>query len=159
MLLYINFSLFKQFWYLFWQVYENYIHNLLVGGETISLGLFDTAGQEDFDRLRPLSYPNSDVFLVCFSVITPASFNNVREKESILMNEWEFYIIYQTNLIILIFQNMWITFSSNHFSGYLRSPITVQIFHFWLLVHKLICAMIQLLWKNWEETSKNQFQD
>jgi small GTP-binding protein len=82
------------------------IHNLLVGGETISLGLFDTAGQEDFDRLRPLSYPNSDVFLVCFSVITPASFNNVREKESILMNEWEFYIIYQTNLIILIFQNM-----------------------------------------------------
>jgi len=61
-------------------VYENYIHNLLVGGETISLGLFDTAGQEDFDRLRPLSYPNSDVFLVCFSVITPASFNNVREK-------------------------------------------------------------------------------
>ena len=80
--LHINFA---QFWHLFWQVYENYIHNLLVGGETISLGLFDTAGQEDFDRLRPLSYPNSDVFLVCFSVITPASFNNVREKESIII--------------------------------------------------------------------------
>jgi hypothetical protein len=37
-------------------------------------------GQEDYDRLRPLSYPQTDVFLVCFSVITPASFENVKEK-------------------------------------------------------------------------------
>jgi cell division control protein 42 len=44
------------------------------------LGLFDTAGQEDYDRLRPLSYPQTDVFLVCFSVTSPASFENVREK-------------------------------------------------------------------------------
>jgi hypothetical protein len=42
--------------------------------------LFDTAGQEDYDRLRPLSYPQTDVFLVCFSVTSPASFENVREK-------------------------------------------------------------------------------
>ncbi|EEY22590.1 cell division control protein [Verticillium alfalfae VaMs.102] len=45
-----------------------------------TLGLFDTAGQEDYDRLRPLSYPQTDVFLVCFSVTSPASFENVREK-------------------------------------------------------------------------------
>merc|ERR1711964_208653 len=45
-----------------------------------TLGLFDTAGQEDYDRLRPLSYPQTDVFLVCFSVVTPPSFENVREK-------------------------------------------------------------------------------
>jgi cell division control protein 42 len=38
------------------------------------------AGQEDYDRLRPLSYPQTDVFLVCFSVASPASFENVREK-------------------------------------------------------------------------------
>ena len=44
------------------------------------LGLFDTAGQEDYDRLRPLAYPQTDVFLVCFSVISPDSFENVREK-------------------------------------------------------------------------------
>ncbi|CRK37493.1 hypothetical protein BN1723_018642, partial [Verticillium longisporum] len=37
-------------------------------------------GQEDYDRLRPLSYPQTDVFLVCFSVTSPASFENVREK-------------------------------------------------------------------------------
>ena len=46
----------------------------------LSWGLFDTAGQEDYDRLRPLSYPQTDVFLVCFSVIAPHSFENVREK-------------------------------------------------------------------------------
>lgn len=43
-------------------------------------GLFDTAGQEDYDRLRPLSYPQTDVFLVCFSVVSPSSFENVKEK-------------------------------------------------------------------------------
>lgn len=46
------------------------------------LGLFDTAGQEDYDRLRPLSYPQTDVFLVCFSVVSPSSFENVKEKVS-----------------------------------------------------------------------------
>ena len=44
------------------------------------LGLFDTAGAEDYDRLRLLSYPQTDVFLVCFSLISPASFENVAEK-------------------------------------------------------------------------------
>ena len=37
-------------------------------------------GQEDYDRLRPLSYPQTDVFLICFSVISPVSFKNVRAK-------------------------------------------------------------------------------
>lgn len=37
-------------------------------------------GQEDYDRLRPLSYPQTDVFLVCFSVVSPPSYENVREK-------------------------------------------------------------------------------
>lgn len=52
----------------------------MIGGEPYTLGLFDTAGQEDYDRLRPLSYPQTDVFLICFSVVAPASFENVREK-------------------------------------------------------------------------------
>lgn len=38
------------------------------------------SGQEDYDRLRPLSYPQTDVFLVCFSVVSPSSFENVKEK-------------------------------------------------------------------------------
>ncbi|KAG7163459.1 Rho-related GTP-binding protein RhoU-like, partial [Homarus americanus] len=36
--------------------------------------------QDDFDSLRPLCYPQTDVFLVCFSVVSPTSFHNVREK-------------------------------------------------------------------------------
>lgn len=56
----------------------------MIGGEPYTLGLFDTAGQEDYDRLRPLSYPQTDVFLVCFSVVSPSSFENVKEKVNIL---------------------------------------------------------------------------
>lgn len=41
---------------------------MVVDGIPVSLGLWDTAGQEDYDRLRPLSYPQTDVFLICFSV-------------------------------------------------------------------------------------------
>ena len=54
--------------------------NVMVDGKPISLGLWDTAGQEDFDRLRPLSYPQTDVFLICFSVISKASKDNVKAK-------------------------------------------------------------------------------
>jgi cell division control protein 42 len=61
-------------------VFDNYAVTVMVGGEPYTLGLFDTAGQEDYDRLRPLSYPQTDVFLVCFSVVSPSSFENVKEK-------------------------------------------------------------------------------
>ncbi len=37
-------------------------------GEMVELALWDTAGQEEYDKLRPLSYPNTDAVLICFSV-------------------------------------------------------------------------------------------
>ena len=40
----------------------------MVDGKPVSLGLWDTAGPEDYDRLRPLSYPQTDVFLICVAV-------------------------------------------------------------------------------------------
>jgi len=61
-------------------VFDNYVVNLTAGDQTIELGLCDTAGQEEYDRLRPLSYANANVFLVCFSVTNPVSFENVTSK-------------------------------------------------------------------------------
>lgn len=61
-------------------VFDNYTANMMVDGVPVSLGLWDTAGQEDYDRLRPLSYPQTDVFLICFSVVSPSSYENVTTK-------------------------------------------------------------------------------
>lgn len=46
----------------------------------VELALWDTAGQEDYDRLRPLSYPDTDVILMCFSIDSPDSLENIPEK-------------------------------------------------------------------------------
>ncbi|KAG8449362.1 hypothetical protein GDO86_016130 [Hymenochirus boettgeri] len=61
-------------------VFDHYAVTVTVGGKQYLLGLYDTAGQEDYDQLRPLSYPNTDVFLICFSVVNPASYQNVQEE-------------------------------------------------------------------------------
>ena len=61
-------------------VFDNYAVNVMIGGEPILLGLYDTAGQEEYDRMRPLSYPEANVFLVCFSTVNPSSFENVKAK-------------------------------------------------------------------------------
>ncbi|TKR89475.1 hypothetical protein L596_013573 [Steinernema carpocapsae] len=61
-------------------VFDNYVCTVTIDGEPHRLGLWDTAGQEDYDRLRPLSYLQTSVFIVCFSVMVPQSLENVQKK-------------------------------------------------------------------------------
>lgn len=61
-------------------MFENYVTNRQFEGKIIEIALWDTAGQEDYDRLRPLSYPESHVFLIVFSVDFPPSLVNVQDK-------------------------------------------------------------------------------
>ena len=58
----------------------HFLQTFVFSNVSYSFSLFDTAGQEDYDRLRPISYPDTNVFLVCFSVISPDSIENVRSK-------------------------------------------------------------------------------
>lgn len=46
----------------------------------MELALWDTAGQEEYDRLRPLSYPETDLLFVCFAIDCPNSLENVMDK-------------------------------------------------------------------------------
>ncbi|KAJ6583020.1 small GTPase-binding protein [Mycena vulgaris] len=60
-------------------VFENYVADVEVNGKKVELALWDTAGQEDYDRLRPLSYPDASVILICFAIDSPDSLDNVKE--------------------------------------------------------------------------------
>jgi len=61
-------------------VFENYVTLVQFDAKTVELALWDTAGQEEYDRLRPLSYPESNVILIVFSVDFPTSLANVQDK-------------------------------------------------------------------------------
>ena len=61
----------------FSDTYDVVVH---VDEEPVTFEMCDTPGQDDFDTLRPLVYPNTDVFLLCFSVVSPSSFLNIKEK-------------------------------------------------------------------------------
>ncbi|KAL4239453.1 hypothetical protein ACF0H5_000268 [Mactra antiquata] len=76
-------------------IFDNYQANVIASGNIYSLTLWDTAGQEEYDRLRPLSYPQTDVFLVCFSLTERNSFGNVSQK-------WLPEIKYHTSLVPII---------------------------------------------------------
>ncbi|KAK4205155.1 P-loop containing nucleoside triphosphate hydrolase protein [Triangularia verruculosa] len=61
-------------------VFENYVTDCKVDGKNVQLALWDTAGQEDYERLRPLAYSKAHVILIGFSVDTPDSLDNVKHK-------------------------------------------------------------------------------
>eukprot|EP01132_Coremiostelium_polycephalum_P004994 gene4994-6218_t len=59
-------------------IFDNYNALVMNQKKAYNLGLWDTAGQ--YERLRHLSYPHTDVFIICYSTINPISFQNVYEK-------------------------------------------------------------------------------
>lgn len=61
-------------------VFENYVHDIFIDNVHVELSLWDTAGQEEFDRLRSLSYDDTHTIMLCFSVDSPDSLENVESK-------------------------------------------------------------------------------
>lgn len=61
-------------------VFENYVHDIFVDNIHMELSLWDTAGQEEFDRLRSLSYDDTQAIMLCFSVDNRDSLENVGSK-------------------------------------------------------------------------------
>ena len=61
-------------------IFDNYSATVKVDGKLVNLGLWDTAGQEEYNKLRVLAYTHCDVFLIVFSVVDPDSFVNARKK-------------------------------------------------------------------------------
>jgi small GTP-binding protein len=61
-------------------VADGWSGDVKINGISVILAPWDTVGEDQYDRLRPLSYPQTDVFLICFSIVNPYSFENVRTK-------------------------------------------------------------------------------
>ncbi len=61
-------------------VFDNFVADIQLDGKPVQLALWDTAGQEEYERLRPLSYSKAHVILIAFSVDTPDSLDNVTSK-------------------------------------------------------------------------------
>ncbi|KAK6904228.1 rho family protein [Kwoniella mangroviensis CBS 8886] len=61
-------------------VFDNYVTEIELDGKPVQLALWDTAGQEEYERLRPLSYSKAHIILIAFSVDTPDSLENVSQK-------------------------------------------------------------------------------
>lgn len=60
-------------------VFDNFTTGVEIDRELVNFAIWDTAGQEEYARLRTLSYPETDVFLLCFSLVSYASFENIKE--------------------------------------------------------------------------------
>lgn len=60
--------------------YDSYTTEVKVDNQTVGLSIWDSAGREEYDNLRPLCYHLADVVIVCFSISDPLSYENVTKK-------------------------------------------------------------------------------
>ncbi|KAJ1645338.1 GTP-binding protein Rho1 [Coemansia asiatica] len=61
-------------------IFEECVKDVVVYGRQVELALWDTAGQEDYDNVRYPCYNGAHVVIICFSVDSPDSLENVQEK-------------------------------------------------------------------------------
>ncbi|EAX92716.1 RAS-related protein racG, putative [Trichomonas vaginalis G3] len=61
-------------------VFDNYNTKLEVDKTVIDLNLWDVSGQEDYERIRPVAYPNANAFMMCFSLVNPTNLENIENK-------------------------------------------------------------------------------
>ena len=61
-------------------VFESWVDHRVVDGNEVDIELWDVAGSEEYDQLRPLGYHDTNVFVLCFSLNEPSSFTNVKER-------------------------------------------------------------------------------
>ncbi|KAJ5087762.1 hypothetical protein N7456_011378 [Penicillium angulare] len=54
--------------------------DIMLKGEKHTLGLWDTTFEQGYTRLSPIWYPKTNIFLLCFSIASPSSFDNITEK-------------------------------------------------------------------------------
>jgi small GTP-binding protein len=60
-------------------VFDNYTTMMMVDDVIVKLVLWDTAGQEEYEKLRPLTYMQCDVVMMMFSVVNVNSFRSIKE--------------------------------------------------------------------------------
>ncbi|CAG7819614.1 unnamed protein product [Allacma fusca] len=65
---------------IFYNGYQKYSKNVRLGETQINMSLWDATGDEEWDRVRTMLYPETNVILMCFSIDDPTSFQNISKK-------------------------------------------------------------------------------
>ncbi|KAK3591820.1 hypothetical protein CHS0354_007676 [Potamilus streckersoni] len=60
-------------------VFENYAGILKISSDEYVVSIFDSAGQQDYEGLRAFTYKDSEVYVVCYSVVDRESFESVKQ--------------------------------------------------------------------------------
>ena len=99
-------------------MFDDYSGYLSVDGKVAELGICDTSGQEDYTRLRPLSYPGTDVFILCFSIAKRESCLFILFSVScplcFPLLHHDFHIIVSTCIAVKHISTVWVPELSHH---------------------------------------------